>query len=408
MGFLKKLFGGKEEKPPERYPARPVPPGKEASEDRPEVNVDELNAKQLVRLVGIGDKRSRAKAAKKLAEMGERTALRPLMNSYLSHGDPEVLEALATYGDEVTTPAVREAQDPGVVGERRMRLMDILGMTCSEEATIVVRGNVDPQRNSPEIHTRACVALARLGDESGVDSLAHDLELTDPKLRMMALAALQELDIPSAKQAVADHVARYLADAGAVPDQIAMSAPCLEDPNESLTQMIARHIDESPHNLTVVVGSGAKKIARVRQSDLRRALKGADVRFSTVRLAPEEQIEILEQAVSDLVAEADRRIVLVGTFPAPSDTPGLPHFLARPEGQGFTAEVLFADPHEYSLVLEWWHYVDDKAEVPTDFAVALGVSRPETSAISEEEFAICELTPEDRKDDFLRAFLAHL
>ena len=166
MGFLKKLFGGKEEKPPERYPAHPVPPGKEDLSDRPEVNVDELTAKQLVRLVGIGDKRSRAKAAEKLAELGDRTALRPLMNSYLSHGDPEVLEALRIYGDQLTTPAVREAQDPGVVGERRVRMMDILSITGSEEAVIAVRANVDPQRNSPEIHTRACVALARLGDES--------------------------------------------------------------------------------------------------------------------------------------------------------------------------------------------------------------------------------------------------
>ncbi len=408
MGFLKKLFGGKEEEPPERYPAHPVPPGKEDVSDRPEVNVDELTAKQLVRLVGIGDKRSRAKAAEKLAELGDRTALRPLMNSYLSHGDPEVLKALRVYGDQLTTPAVREAQDPGVVGERRVRMMDILGITGSEEAVIAVRANVDPQRNSPEIHTRACVALARLGDESGIDSLAHDLELTDPSLRMMALAALQELELPSAAKAVEDHVARYLADAGAVPEQIEMSAPCLDDPNESLTQMIARRIETNPHNLTVVVGSGAKKIARVRQTDMSRALKGTDVRFSTVRLAPEEQIEILEQGVRDVLADSDSKVVLVGTFPAPSDTPGLPHFLARPEGKTFTAEVLFADPHEYSLVLEWWHYVDDRAEVPTDFAVVLGVSRPDTSAISDEEYAICELTPADRKDDFLRAFLAHL
>jgi hypothetical protein len=409
VGFLKNLFGGKKEEPVQKYPTKPVVPGSaEVSGGSSDVDVGALSTKELIRLVGSGNKKSRTSAAAKLAETKERNALRPLMNSYLNHGDPEVLKALSAYGDMLTAPAIREAQDPGVVGERRLRMMDILGVTGSEEAVIAVRANVDPERNSPEIHTRACIALARLGDESGIDSLAHDLELTDPDQRTTALAALQEVDTPSAHRAVEDHVNRYLGDAGAVPERIVMSAPCLEDPDASLTPAVAGSICGQPHNLTLLVGSGAKKMARVRQSDIRRALKGCDVRFSTVRLAPEEQIAILEEAVKDVAADPTTHIVLVGTFPAPSDTPALPHFLVRQEGADLKAKVLFVDPHEYNLVLEWWHYVDDKAEIPTDFEVVLGVCRPETSAISREEYLIYELTPEDRTDDFLRAFLAHL
>jgi hypothetical protein len=330
------------------------------------------------------------------------------MNSYLNHGDPEVLEALRAFGADLASAAVREARDPGVVGERRSRLLDVLGVTGSEEAAIVVRDFVDPERNEPEIHTRACVALAALGDMRGVDLLAHDLELTDHDLRTRALVALQELDTPHAEEAVQAHVNRYLAECGACPDTVEISAPRLEEPDTSLTAFVARHIVRAPHSLTIVVGSGAITIARSRQSDLKRGLEGFDVRFATRRLAPEEQIAMVQKARDEVAADPSVRIVVAGMIPGPKDSLPLPHVLTRADGEPYTAKVLFVDPRECKLVMDWWHYVDERAEVPTDFEVILGISRPDNSAISEEEYAIWQLAPEDRKRDFIRAFLAHL
>jgi len=60
------------------------------------------------------------------------------------------------------------------------------------------------------------------------------------------------------------------------------------------------------------------------------------------------------------------------------------------------------------LLMDWWHYIDDKSEVPTNLQVVISASSPGRSAISEEEYLIHQLTPPERRGDFGRALLAHL
>ena len=100
--------------------------------------------------------------------------------------------------------------------------------------------------------------------------------------------------------------------------------------------------------------------------------------------------------------------MVLGALPAPRDRTPLPHFLTRPTEKEYTAKIVIVDPHEVRVVMEWWRYVDDKSTVPTDFEVILAISRPERSAISEEEYQIFQLLPEEQRSKFNRAFLAHI
>jgi hypothetical protein len=415
MGFLKKLLGGdKEEKPPPPRPGAtppPKPPSKPPAEPRPEATValppgETASSKQLIRQLGSASAAQREDAARQLAAAKDRSALRPLMNTYLNYGDPAALEALRAYGRDLTPAATREALDISIIGPRRARLMDILGATGDPEALNAVRENV--RHPDPDIHTSACAALVRLGDLSGIDELSHDLQLTDPDVRTRALRALQAFDLPAAKRAVDDHRERYLAEAGAVPHQIQISAPRLFDPDASLVRHVAELIRQAPHSLAVVVGSGAIGMATTQRPELEKLLEGQEMHFTTRRMTPEEQIEALASARDAAASDPAARVVVVGMLPSPHDSPPLPHFLVRTGSLAYTAQLIVVDPHEYNLMLDWWHYVTDQAEVPTDVAVVLAVSTPERSSISEEEHLIFQLTPEDQRDDFTRAFLAHL
>jgi len=60
------------------------------------------------------------------------------------------------------------------------------------------------------------------------------------------------------------------------------------------------------------------------------------------------------------------------------------------------------------LAMDWYHYVVDNAEVPTDCEIILSVSRAADSPMSEEEKLIYQLIPADHKEAFVRAYLAHL
>ncbi len=60
------------------------------------------------------------------------------------------------------------------------------------------------------------------------------------------------------------------------------------------------------------------------------------------------------------------------------------------------------------MAIDWYRYVTDSSEVPTDVEIILTVSRPGQTAISEEEYIIYQLVPEAREEDFIRAYLAHL
>jgi hypothetical protein len=86
----------------------------------------------------------------------------------------------------------------------------------------------------------------------------------------------------------------------------------------------------------------------------------------------------------------------------------LPHFLTRPNGLGYSARIIVVGPQKPTYVIEWWRYVVDRAEVPTDMAVVLTTQVFGHSELTAEETMIQELAGQDRRDDFARAVLAHL
>jgi HEAT repeat protein len=417
MGFMKKLFGDKREEPPKRPatppPARPpeppaaVPPTA-AAPSAPPAATAAPDAKQLIRQLGSPTPPVREDAARQLAAMGDRSALRPLMNTYMNYGDPAALEALAAYGATLGPPVLREADDMGLLGPRRARLMDIAGVSGDPDCMKVARDNLRYDEEDALIRVRAAVALARLGDLQGVDELSHDLQMPDDELRLLALSGLTELDIPAARAAITEHLDRYLADAGAVPQRIAISAPRLEDPTANLVRYIAEHVDREPHALTMVIGSEAVRMSLNRRDEILKALAGHSVFFGTPQMPPEEQIDVLRQARDAAAANPEAKAVFVGKIPAPHDSPPLPHFLTREPGKTYTAKMILVDPHELMLSMDWYHYVVDTAEVPTDFEVIMSVSRPGESPISEEEMLIYKLLGPDKREAFVRAYLGHL
>jgi hypothetical protein len=420
MSFLKKLFGSKEAEAPPPAPARrpppptrsdpaaPGPPGAppvpSSSSGPPDVAA--ADTKQLTRYLGSNDRAVREAAAARLSAQADRTAMRPLLNAYLNYGDPGVLEALAGYGALLGSAVLHEANDLGLMGARRARLMDVAGVSGDPETMRVARDNLGyPEA---DVAVRAAVALARLGDTQGIDQLSTHLQRPDPLFRLRALEGLAEIDqMPLAKRAIEDHLDRYLAESGAVPHAISISAPRLEDTAVPMLNYLANHVDLHPHTLTVVVGSESVRMAATRRDEILKALEGHRVYFATPQMPPEEQIDNLRQARDAAEAQPELKVVFFGKIPAPHDSPPLPHFLTRGT-RPYTAKMILVDPHELNLAMDWYHYVVDNAEVPTDIEIILSVSRPGQSAIEEEEYLIYRLLPAERREDFVRAYLAHL
>lgn len=410
MGFLKKLFGGKDEKEekarrPAAPPSRREPPPDRAPEAAPEI--DQMNAKQLARLVGQSNRQARGEAAERLKELGDRTTIRPLIISYLNYGDPPVLDAIAAFGSAATATALHEVHDLSNVSSRRARLMDILGATGDPTVASAVRDEMDA--SDVEIHVRACVALARLGDTAGIDKLASDMQqATKDDLRREALKGLAEIrDMPAAREAIDEHVARYLGERGAIPEKVRVSAPRLTHPDTPMTAFIIEEIKKTEHDLVVVIGSGASDMARNRSTDLRRGLADHDLYLLSPQVSPEEQMTLLEEARDKASSDPEHTVLAIGQVPAPGDSPPLRHFLTPGKGTPYSTEIIVVDPHEYGLLMDWWHYIVDRAEVPATLEVVLSVSTPDQSAISDEEYLIYQLTPESRKPEFARALLAH-
>jgi hypothetical protein len=419
MGFLKKVFGGKEKStpparrtPPPTVRPKPIPtarpaPTPEAS--APAVPVENMDVKGLLRALGVKNRETREAAALRLMDLHDRSAIRPLMNAYLNYGDPGVLTALSVFGAEVTGPATSEAFDLSVVGPRRARLMDVLGFTRDENALNVVRDFADDR--DLEVHVRASTALARLSDLSGVDRLSDDLQqAADVDRRTRALGALHELgDLPSARAAMAGHVDRYLAEGGAIPREISVTAPALADPDLSMITFIVEEIKHTSRDMVLVIGSGAGDMARSRQTDFRRDLAGHPLFLLTPETPPEQQMSTLEEARDVASSSPEHTVLVIGVVPSPHDARPLRHFLTTGTGGSkYTVKIIYVDPHEAHLLMDWWHYVDERAEIETEFEVVLSASVPGKSAISEEEYLIYTLAPEARKPEFARALLAHL
>ena len=295
MGFLKRLFGGKKE---EARPAskrvgtptpRPAPQPRPEATEAPDADVAPSSAKQLARDLGSGNPERREEVARLMVASGSRTSLRPLMNCYLNYGDPGVLEALRVFGKDLAAPASREAFDLSVMGARRARLMDILGISGDESVLTTVRPNMDDV--DPDIHIRSCVAVARLGDMFGIDRLEDNIRMTDPELRSLALAALMELKMERSDRVLGDHVKRFMAEAGAVPENIVVKAPLLGSSETSLSAAVIAEVIASPQNLIMVIGSGGIQMAAQRRDAMAQALAGhGKVSFGLPLMSPEEQI----------------------------------------------------------------------------------------------------------------------
>jgi hypothetical protein len=413
VGILKKIFGGDKAKEPARPTKRPAPKASEpaavadSAEAPTEVaaEVDGLSVKQLVRSLGQANADKREAAASALAEQRAPSGMRPLMNAYLNYGDAGVLEALKVYGKSLVTPATREALDLSVMGPRRARLMDIIGITGEETALTAVRQNIDDE--DLDIHIRSAVAMARLGDYFGVDRLADDIRTNDPERKVKAIYALRELDLDRAKVVLNEHVTRYVAEHQAVPEEIEVNAPLMHTPDRDVVTYVCDHIKANPHNLTIVLGSGGIKIAQNHRDALEEGLKGYAIEHALPIMTPEEQIGALGEAKEIAAKGGDERAVFVGRLPSPHDNPPLPHFLTREDGVDYSAKLLIVDPHEYNLLQEWLHYIQDQSEVKTDLEVVLGLTLEGKNGLTEEERLIYELANEDQRKLFPRAYLAH-
>lgn len=414
MSFLRKLFGGdkKDERPappppraaPSPPPSASTPPASTTAVEGPDL--DQADTRTLTRYLGSRDQELRQQAAVRLGQQQDRSAMRPLLNAYLNYGDPPAFEALRGYGLLLSPAVAQEANDMGLLGLRRARLMDVVALTGDPDLIRVPRA--DLVYPDTLVAVRAAVSLTRMGDLQGVDALASALQKPDAEHRTLALGGLAELkDVPAAQRAISDHLDRYLAEAGAVPQAIAISAPRLEKPDTGMLRYIAEHVDLHPHNLTLVIGSESVRLVASRRDEILEAMTGHRTFLSTPNLAPEEQIDTLRQARDAAEANADEKVVFFGRVPSPHDSPPLPHFLTRGT-RAYTAKLILVDPHELNLAIDWYRYVIDNAEVPTDTEIILGVSRPGQTAISEEEYIIYQLVPPERREDFIRAYLAHL
>ena len=413
MGIFGKLFGGKKKEeraaPAQRHRRPPpdmhtdgAPPS--ATELLPDI--ENMTAKQLARKLGSGNPNLRYAVEERLGALKDHGAMRPLMNAYMMNGDEPALKALDGYGPALARALQDLANDLTNTGIRRARIMDMLALTGDDEVLPVIRESVEDA--DPLVRSRACAALVALGDLHGVARLDQDLQSNDADAKRIALETLMEMDIPEAKGCIDEHVARYVAEADAIPVQVTVHAPRLDNTKLALHDVIVEATAAGKENLTVVVGSDAINYATTRRADFEEGIPGAQIFFGTRRMVPEEQIAELESA-RDRAAKGERA-VFVGMVPTPADEPPLPHFLKQVEGgQDYTARLIVADPHEFGNAQDWWYHVLDTDEVPTEIEVFLGVSRPGLSAISEEEYDIYKmLQDEEHRTRFKRALLARM
>jgi len=428
MGVFDRFFGGKKKESAQPAARRPIAPRRAEEHRRPEAHaarrepppvtsedpeaalqaqfdaLQALSAKELTRKLGTSNAQIRAAVAKRLGELQDRAALRPLANAYLMHGDPEALAALRGYGHALTNPLREYAADLSIVGERRGRLMDMLAASGDDQVLPIVRENID--HKDPAVRTRACAALVRLGDLHGISRLDQDLQTTDAEARVRALETLIDLDIPEAQACVTEHITRFGAEAGAVPPIVEVTAPRLDDPQVRLLDYALSHVKTRPHELSVIIGSEAINWATSQRENIEKALHGMEVHFATRRMTPEEQFAELSSARD--AAAAGKKAVFVGMIQSPRDEPPLGHFLSK-AGNGYRAGIFMIDPHEYFLAQSWWQYVQDNAEVDTDLEIVLGLSRPGQSAISEEEYDMYKMLKDDaQRRQFVRALMARL
>lgn len=407
MGIFGRKKKKKEPAPPpmKRRPPPPeaVDPAEAEAEAMPAI--EEMTAKQLNRKLGEKNINIRQAIETRLGELKDRGSMRPLVNAYLTHGDPPALEALRAYGSQLTGPMREFAQDMSNAGERRARVMDILAVTGDDQVLPIVREAVE--ETDPLIRTRACKALVTLGDMHGIGRLDQDLNAADATARKLALRTLIEMDNPEAERCIDDHLKRFASDAGAVKRDVAVTAPRLANPSINLLDVVIDRLKGAERQLIMVIGSEAIGWATNERERFMEALPDAKLHFGLRRMVPEEQIaELL--AARDAAASGGCGI-FIGMVPSPRDDTPVPHFLKHSGDAEYRALILDVDPHEYLAVQAWWQYIDDKSDVDAIIEVILGVSRPSQSAITEEEFAMYKLLKNDEhRSEFIRSLLARM
>lgn len=395
MGFLKRFFGRPSDEP--------------AADDAAPESCDQeegVSYKDLMRQLSSASEQTRHDSAMLLSALGHREAIRPLIRAYLMYGDAELLGAIAAFGPKVTMLAARQARDMTLSSVQRARLMTILGRTGDPGAATLVLPHADDR--DVGVHVAACGALSRLGDPRGVDRLADDLLRLDPRLRSLALEELQKLDEARADAAIEDYVQRYLATGGAVPSSIKVSIPLLVDREADLAVLIGEHVQRSEHRLTVVTGPAMDSVSESHRDELRRMLPSHRILFVTPRHSLDEQEATLEQARQMVVQGSQVRVVVVGPLPSPEAALPLGHFLVESDGSPYSARVVLIGPQRFAMVMEWWRYLSDRAEVPAELEVALTNLVFGGDDLTSEEMSLYRLCGESRRDDFARAFLAQL
>jgi hypothetical protein len=351
------------------------------------------------------DGAERAAAAMLIGALLPAAAVRPLVRAYMHHADRGVLETLSLYGDKVTLVASREVADAARSGTQRARLMNILGACGDPGARAVVRQVVGDL--SPVAHVAACAALVRLGDAGGVELIDQTLMSIDPDRRLLAMNAARALDDPAVATMLEGAVDRYLSAGKAVPRDVAVAMPLLLDPVADLPGLIAAHVRGGRHALTIVIGPDAAAMAERRREDLVLQLPGYDVYFTTERHLPAEQFDVLARARDKAAGGGRRRVALIGTLPSPGGNYPPPHFLLGPEGPTYTVRIMFVGQQDFSVIMDWWYYIDERSEVPTDFEVVVTALTLGGDRMTDEELAYYQLAGEDRREAFARALLAH-
>lgn len=355
--------------------------------------------------VQSADPVERRDAAMLLSNLGLPYAVRPLLRSYMTFGDRVVLDALARYGRLLTPVAAQEAREPSMGGERLARLLVAVGAAGDPAALPLARQHAD--HPSAEVHAAACGAMIQLGDPRGAERLSHDLEGTDPRVRLIALETLRALDDPAARAAVAAHVARYLGTAGAVPAAIEVFAPLLVEPAPEMARLLAERLRRSQDSLHLAIGPMAGRIAEEERGLVARATAGWRCFYSTPRHSTDEQLALLTEARDAARAPGAPAVLLLGPLPEPATPGGPAELLTWLPANPYTIRLLILGPIDYTAVMDWWHFAAS-AEVPVFMEVILDLVTLAADRMTDEERIVLHLVAPDDRGRFARALLGHL
>lgn len=384
-----------------RPAARVEPVGPERSPE----GAEGILVHDLVRQLSSPDAGERSQAALMLEALRPTTAVRPLMRAWVSYGDPAVAVALAAYGARVTPVAGAAARDLSLGGSQRARALDLLGRSADPAARDALRSAaVDPD---PVVHIAAAVALVRVGDELGEEGLRRGLEGRPAPWRAAALRALRAADHPTAGRIAEEHVARFLAEGGAVPAEVVVTMPMLLDAERDLARLLGRSIADAPQPFVLVTGPGTAELSETQRETLAPFLGRRVAFYATARHSAPEQVEVLLAARAASASEPAGS-VLLGPVPDALGPYPLPNFLDRPLGDDDACLVVYAGPVAFPVVAAWWRQLAEGSRVPVSLTVVLTNLTLGGAHLGDEAWEIYQRCQDGRSAEFARAYLVHL